>query len=53
MNTTEKFTLSKSLSKGSKNENMSLTLNISGNKLILPESSIDTIIDSYDIYLNE
>ena len=53
MNATEKFTLSESLSKGSKNENMSLTLNISGNKLILPESSIDTVIDSYDIYLNE
>ena len=53
MNETEKFILNGSLNKSSKNENASISLNFSGNKRILPETSIDAIIDSYDIYLNE
>lgn len=53
MNETEKFILGESLNKSSKNENMSLNLNISGNKRMLPDTSIDTIVNEYDIYLNE
>lgn len=53
MNETEKFILGESLSKSSKNENMSLNLNLSGNKRILPDASIDTNVDAYEIYLNE
>lgn len=53
MNETEKFILGESLSKSSKNENMSLNLNLSGNKRILPDASIDAMIDAYEVYLNE
>lgn len=53
MEDTEKFILSESLSKSSKNENMSLNLNLSGNKRILPDASIDANIDAYEVYLNE
>ena len=53
MKETEKFILGESLNKSSKNENMSLNLNVSGNKRMLPDASIDTIVNEYDIYLNE
>ena len=53
MESTEKFILGESLNKSSKNENMSLNLNLSGNKRILPDASIDTNVDAYEIYLNE
>lgn len=53
MKETEKFILGKSLSKNSKNENMSLNLNLSGNKRMLPDASIDTIVNAHDVYLNE
>ena len=53
MNETEKFILNENLNKSSKNENMSLNLNFYGNKRILPEASIDAMIDSYEVYLNE
>ena len=50
---TEKLILNESLNKKSKNENATINLNFSGNKRILPETSIDATIDSYDVYLNE
>ena len=53
MEEVNKFILGEALSKESKNDNMSLNLNLSGNKRVLPETSIDTTVDAYDVYLNE
>jgi hypothetical protein len=53
MNSTEKVILIESLNKSSKNENMSLNTALSGNKKLLPEDGIDSIINIYDEYVKE
>ena len=53
MDSTEKIILSDSLSKSSKNENMSLNTVLSGNKKLLPEDGIDDVVNLYEEYVRE
>jgi hypothetical protein len=53
MDSTEKIILSGSLNKSSKNENMSLNVNFSGNKKLLPEDGIEDVVNLYEEYLKE
>ena len=53
MDSTERIILSGSLNKSSKNENMSLNTVLSGNKKLLPEDSIEDVVDLYEQYVKE
>lgn len=53
MEKTKNIILNSSINKKAVNENSSLSINLIGNKKVLPEDSINDTIDSYKIYLNE
>ena len=53
MDTTQKILLNSSNNKKEINENASLNIALSGNRILLPEDAISDSINSYDVYLNE
>lgn len=53
METTDKILLNSAVNKKSVNKNVSLNINLSGDKKILPGENINAVLDSYDVYVNE
>ena len=53
MEKTHNILLNSSINKKSVNENASLNIALSGNRILLPEDAISDTLNSYDIYLNE
>lgn len=53
METTNKILLNDSVNKKNVNENMSLNVNLYGNRKLLPEDGITDSLDSYDVFLDE
>ncbi len=53
MDYTQKILLNSSINKKTTNENVSLNVNFSGNKKLLPEEDVNGSVDAFSVYLDE